>query len=62
MSDEADLANDAVERFTTTAQTYRKHTGPDPIGVCYNCGDPVSEGMRWCDTDCREDWGKRAVS
>lgn len=28
------------------------------IGVCLNCGESLSEGMRWCDAGCRDDWSR----
>lgn len=27
-------------------------------GKCLHCGDPVGEGLRWCDKHCRNDWEK----
>ena len=25
-------------------------------GYCLECGEPVSDGKRWCDNFCRDDW------
>ena len=59
MSDEADLGNERAERLLGLSLA-RISTQPEatPTGVCLNCGEPVSELMRWCDTDCRNDWSK----
>lgn len=29
-----------------------------PTGFCYNCGDPIPEGL-YCDSDCMTDLEKR---
>ncbi|QXO10346.1 hypothetical protein [Proteus phage vB_PmiM_ZX7] len=28
------------------------------IGHCLNCEEPLADGMRWCDSDCRDDFLK----
>lgn len=28
------------------------------IGHCLNCEEPLADGMRWCDADCRDDFLK----
>lgn len=28
-------------------------------GMCLNCAEPVPDGRRWCDAECREDWELR---
>lgn len=28
------------------------------IGNCLNCEEPLDEGLRWCDADCRDDFLK----
>lgn len=25
-------------------------------GVCLYCGEPLSDGKRWCDALCRDEW------
>ena len=32
-----------------------------PIGICLYCGEPLSAGLRWCDSDCRDDFFKYDV-
>lgn len=34
----------------------RREAGPPATGHCAFCGEPVADGLRWCDTDCRDDW------
>ena len=31
-------------------------------GVCYNCLAPLDPGLRFCDADCRDDYGVRRTS
>lgn len=59
MADEADIANERVELIISTALKVRRPIGPVPNGRCYNCAEPVADGLRWCDNDCRDDWQKR---
>lgn len=44
------------------AAAMRKPAGPQPCGVCHNCGEPVPDVDRWCDQDCRDDWEARHAS
>lgn len=37
----------------------RKPEGPPPCGFCHNCNEPLDEGLRFCDGNCREDWEYR---
>lgn len=36
------------------------HTGHEveETGFCLYCGEPLKEGMRWCDAECRNAWQK----
>jgi hypothetical protein len=39
------------------ANIRKKSHEPIPVnqsGVCWTCGEPVSDGRRWCDADCRD--------
>ena len=29
-----------------------------PTGFCLYCGQPLKDGKRWCDSDCRDDFLK----
>lgn len=31
---------------------------PD-TGACHNCSEPVTDGLHFCDADCRNDWQLR---
>jgi hypothetical protein len=58
MADEIDRANDRAQQFneqSILAAIASAHP-LQPIGTCYNCDDAVSEGLRFCDAECRDDW------
>lgn len=38
------------------AKVVRKLT---PCGLCFNCTDPVAEGLTFCDEHCRDDYDHR---
>jgi hypothetical protein len=54
--DEADRANQEIERSQAEAQRQRKPEGPRYTGRCANCDAVVTPGLRWCDAICRDDW------
>lgn len=54
-----DMATAAEERDRERALKVRRPEGPAPVGVCLNCGEPLPEGQRWCDAECRDDWSAR---
>lgn len=56
MADIIDLGNEAAETFLRAALSTREETGPRPNGRCHNCGEPLRGSLRWCDSDCRDDW------
>lgn len=63
MSDEIDLAQEREEQDRARAIAAARKaaevgvTGAD--GICLNCGEDVSRGQRFCDSDCRDDWEAR---
>jgi hypothetical protein len=61
MSDEADVAQDHIEREEALRKKYRKlsRLEVEPTGECLNCDTPLANGRRWCDSYCQEDWRKR---
>jgi len=61
MSDEADNAQDHMEREDVVRRKYRQipTLEAEVTGECLNCFEPVGFGMRWCDADCRKDWDAR---
>lgn len=61
MSDEADRADDQIERQLQTSLSYRKPEGPPPCGHCYNCGEPLHDDRRWCDRECEQDWERLSI-
>ncbi|MDR3087856.1 MAG: hypothetical protein LBU45_07920 [Azoarcus sp.] len=56
MSDIADIAQRKIEMIAAADLAKRKPRGPEPIGACHYCGEPLQPGRRWCDADCRDDW------
>lgn len=58
-ADPSDLASQQEQMFLDAAMTFRKPAAPAPCGHCLNCDEPLPEGERWCDADCRTDWEKR---
>ncbi|MDR2092328.1 MAG: DUF2116 family Zn-ribbon domain-containing protein [Azoarcus sp.] len=58
MADIIDLANATAEKIAADALHQRKPEGPMPTGVCLYCGEPLPDGRRWCDANCRDDWQK----
>jgi len=56
MSDFCDDASKASEMFLSVALANRRTDGPPPKGFCYNCTEPLDGDLRFCDSDCRDDW------
>lgn len=54
-----DQATEREEQHRDIALSKRLPDGPIPCGVCYNCVDPVEGDLRWCCTECRDDWQAR---
>lgn len=54
--DDADKAQDHIERESPTILRQRRPEGPIPNGRCHWCGELVSDEARWCDAGCRELW------
>lgn len=65
MADFADEAQIVSERHLAAALQSAKSHNPilKPKGRCYNCEEPVAQGLRFCDDggDCRDDfeWRKQ---
>lgn len=56
IADPSDLATQQEQRFLDAALTVRKPAGPVANGECHTCGTAVGEGLRWCDSLCRDEW------
>jgi hypothetical protein len=58
MSDEADIAQVAIEMQLAAARLRRK---PTLLAVqrCYNCDADLEGDALFCDRDCRDDYEKR---
>jgi len=61
MTDVIDQANDRAELLLSAA-LYRVAIATPALaanGRCFNCGNPLGQGLRFCDTDCRDDYDHR---
>jgi hypothetical protein len=56
MADEVDLAQIQVEGALKALLKARKPEGPEATGECLYCQEPLAEGRRWCDAECRDAW------
>jgi hypothetical protein len=57
--DEADAGNAIAEVLLGARLAVRKPNGPEATGECFECGEELAGGKRWCDSDCRDAWEKR---
>lgn len=57
MADEADIANDELERQLNTTLKYLKTDIPtNDTGKCVWCEEPIkNDGRRWCSKECRDE-------
>ena len=60
MADEADNADRTNEIFIRAAIKAVKSGIDSPVatGFCLFCEAPVTETVRWCGPECRDDWQK----
>lgn len=57
MADDVDRTQARAEiEATYLAAASRKPAGPPPNGRCLYCNEPLADGRRWCDADCRDEW------
>lgn len=54
--DDADNAQDHIEREQPALLQQRQPAGPIPNGLCHWCGELVPDEARWCGAGCRELW------
>lgn len=64
MSDTSDIIDRAnvvadLNLNIALAAASSKRPVAEPTGFCLNCGEPLSDGKRWCNPECREDWEVR---
>ena len=58
MADILDQASELEAMLNNAAAQFRKPTGPTATGECLHCGEPLTNGLRWCDATCRDDFEK----
>lgn len=58
MADIVDRANDvaALMAEAAVAEISRAQPAARATGFCLWCGYVVTDGARWCDAECRDDW------
>lgn len=57
MSDEIDRASDLEQSSRDYAiESARQYKSPVATGLCLFCSAEVASGMRWCNTECRNDY------
>ncbi|GHT90510.1 hypothetical protein FACS1894101_3060 [Betaproteobacteria bacterium] len=60
MADIADMTQERIERLALCQQRFgqakQKPAAPEATGYCLNCGDPIADMRRWCDSECRDEW------
>lgn len=61
MSDDADQAQSSIELDDMIRRKYtrRPELEVEATGECLNCYEPIGDGMRWCNAECRFDWKAR---
>jgi hypothetical protein len=61
MSDDADMAQDQMDREQELRRKYRPIVTIEvhSNGECLNCFEPLPMNIRWCNKDCQDDWEKR---
>ena len=59
MADEFDKASE-FEQLLLDSLLYMQSKKPKEeaaaTGQCLYCEEPLPVGLRWCDSDCRDDW------
>lgn len=55
-----DRAQQEIERQLERSLQLTRNQGVKyrAIGHCLNCEEPLADGVRWCDADCRDDFLK----
>lgn len=56
MPDFADLGAAREEMDRALALQARAPAGPAATGACLHCAEPLCNGLRWCDAECRDGW------
>ena len=56
-----DLAQalEATQREQALSRQRKKYTALKDTKQCYNCQEPLNSGLRFCDSDCRDDFDYR---
>ncbi len=58
MADIIDDSHEIEQTFLRSALSTKRPVGPAPNGCCHYCNGPLTNGQRFCDADCRDDYDK----
>ena len=53
--DECDSAERTIEQELTRNLAKRKHQ-LQAVGFCFNCNEPIRDGLLFCDIECHHDF------
>lgn len=62
MSDIIDRANERAEEDLARAISAARNSNglqAAATGHCLWCAEPLADGQRWCNSECRDDWQRR---
>lgn len=54
--DDAELKQERLLEAEIARISAEAHKPIVGTGECWNCGEPVEPGRRWCCADCRDQW------
>lgn len=58
--DDADMTAEREERHADLLRRYSKPVALiEATGFCLNCEEVLGDGLRFCDSACRDDWQRR---
>jgi hypothetical protein len=60
--DEADLANDHIEKEMALRLKTMRHATLPFKGTCYDCDEELQAPKRFCDADCRDMYERRVAA
>ncbi|MDR1423478.1 MAG: hypothetical protein LBI92_02560 [Azoarcus sp.] len=58
MSDAVDQMQEREDRRDAAMRRVGRiaPASPAATGFCLNCAEPLLDGRRWCDAECRDNW------
>jgi predicted nucleic acid-binding Zn ribbon protein len=61
MADDVDRVNELLEleELSVLHRQRKERVHLHPVGMCYECSEPLSSERTFCDADCRDMYDKR---